>query len=352
MKKLIAPMYFLAGLYLAVTLYVIPSIASAHEMYVLPEVEASKAMGTPSPDPFSAMPSQEVQFLLWGVGIALLILVILRLSLFKKLEDVCDPYLFKLKKYAAPVGRITLGISLIASSYYSALFGPELALDSIVPGYVLPLRVLLLVLGVLVTLGLWTRSASFVTLIIFIFSLSRLNSYMLTYLSYLGEIILALILGGGLLSTDHLLGKKPKNMIRITGHRLEKYAFLLLRVFFGSAIIFASFYAKYMHSNLALQTIKDYNLTSYLHFSPLFLVLGAFIIEALIGLFIIFGLEIRFAVIVFTGFMIMSILFFGEAVWPHIILFGVNITLFMHGYDRFTIEKIVFERKTGEEPVF
>lgn len=353
MNKKISTLSFslLSALFLGLSFFVSVSSASAHEVYVLSQNEIATAIKDPSPDPFSSIPSQELQFLIWGAVIALLILIVLRLSLFKRLEDMCDPYLFKLKKYASVVARVTLGISLIASSYFSALFGHELPLSSIMPNQEFFLRLLLLFLGILITLGLWTRSASLTVLATFIFAIFRLHAYMLTYLNYLGEIMLALILGGGLFSTDHLLGKKPKSMIRLLGHHIERYAFLILRVCFGFSIFFASFYAKYLHSNLALQTVKDYDLTHYLHFTPLFLVLGAFIIEALIGLFIIAGLEIRFAVIVFSGFMTVSILFFGEAVWPHLILFGVNIALFLHGYDRFTIEKIIFERKTAEEPV-
>jgi uncharacterized membrane protein YphA (DoxX/SURF4 family) len=132
---------------------------------------------------------------------------------------------------------------------------------------------------------------------------------------------------------------------------LEPYSFLILRVLFGSAVFFASFYAKYFHSNLALATVTEYHLTNYFPFTPLFLVLGAFIIEALLGLCFALGFEIRFAALVFTCFLVSSIMFFGEAVWPHIILFGVNLTLFAHGYDKYTLEMAVFERKRKGEPV-
>ncbi len=156
---------------------------------------------------------------------------------------------------------------------------------------------------------------------------------MLGYANYLGELILFVILGGQWF---------PK---------LEKYAFLILRICFGASLIFASFYAKFIHSNLALQTVNDYHLTDYFHFPPLFLVLGAFCVEALIGLCLALGLEIRFMTLLFTFFLTLSILFFGESVWPHLILFGVNIALFCHGYDKYTLESKFFQRRRYGEPV-
>jgi hypothetical protein len=31
-------------------------------------------------------------------------------------------------------------------------------------------------------------------------------------------------------------------------------------------------------------------------------------------------------------------LFFGEVVWPHIILIGIPIAFFVYGYDRYSVE--------------
>jgi uncharacterized membrane protein YphA (DoxX/SURF4 family) len=177
--------------------------------------------------------------------------------------------------------------------------------------------------------------------------------YMLTYINYLGEMILFLILGGGIWSIDRYVPfvRKIVRNTKSLRKSLEKYSFLILRILFGSAIIFASFYAKFLHSNLALNTVTDYHLTNYFPFQPLFLVLGAFIVETLIGLCIVLGFQIRLVTLVFTTFLVLSISFFGEAVWPHIILFGINIALFFHGYDKYTFEMALFQKKRKGEPV-
>jgi hypothetical protein len=119
---------------------------------------------------------------------------------------------------------------------------------------------------------------------------------------------------------------------------------------FGISALYASWYAKLFHSNLALNTVTDYHLTKYFHFSALFIVLGALIVESLIGFFFILGIEIRFTALFFLVFLTLSLFFFGEVVWPHLILIGVNIAFILHGYDKYSIEGRFFE-KDNREPV-
>ncbi len=327
----------------------VPFMASAHEVYVLSAQEIHQAITMTSPNPFLAVSTQELKFLEWGAMTAVLLLIVLRFSLSKLFERIFDPILIKLKRYAPLAGRLTLGLSLIASGYYHALFGPELPLSAFFGAGSEIVSVILMFLGAVIILGWYTRPAAVVALCIFAYSIFKDETYMLTYANYLGEIFLALILGSGVYSIDHVL--KRGRVVKLFGITWEKYSFFILRVLYGIGLFFASFYAKFLHSNLALDTVNDYHLTNYFHFTPLFLVLGAFIVEALIGLCFAAGFEIRFAAIVFTIFLTMSILFFGEVVWPHIILFGVNIALFLHGYDEYTLEKWLFPQKKRSEPV-
>ena len=325
-----------------------PVPAGAHEVYVLTPLEISQAVSMPSPDPFLAVPEQELNFLVWGVMSFLLVLLVLRFSLWKRLERACDPFLEGIKRWAPFISRITLGASLIASASYRALFGPELPLAAVAGPHALLLRIALFACGGLILLGLLTRVAACAALAIFLLGVARFHWYLLTYSNYLGEMIITLIAGGNLLAADRLLSTRFKAFSRILSSaaspRLEEIGFLALRVSSGAAIFFASFYAKFLHSSLALDTVADYHLTSYLRFTPLFLVLGAFIIEALIGAFFALGFEVRFAALLFTGFLTVSLLFFGEVVWPHLILFGVNFALFAQGYDRYTVERRLFGR--------
>jgi uncharacterized membrane protein YphA (DoxX/SURF4 family) len=326
--------------------------ALAHEVYVLTPGVVQDAVTTSSPNPFNAVPGQATLFILWGVACAVLFLGVFALSINKTFERIFDPVLFKLKKFAPLLSRLTLGASLFASGYYGATFGPELPLSNI-SANPHAAGLVLMTAGVLIAIGLFTRLIAGLGIMFFMALAFAYHGYMLTYLNYLGELLITFILGGGRWSIDRLvpLFAKIENTVRSWTIIIEPYSFLILRVFFGFAIFFASFYAKFIHSNLALQTIEEYHLTNYFHFTPLFLVLGAFLVEAVIGLCILLGIEIRFIALLFTGFLTLSISFFGEAVWPHIVLFGVTLSLFCHGYDRYTLETILFKRKSIGEPV-
>jgi uncharacterized membrane protein YphA (DoxX/SURF4 family) len=70
----------------------------------------------------------------------------------------------------------------------------------------------------------------------------------------------------------------------------------------------------------------------------------------LIGVFFIIGFEIRFTALVFFGFLTLSLFYFGEVVWPHLILLGVNLAFILHGYDRYSIERRFF-KKGVREPI-
>ena len=114
------------------------------------------------------------------------------------------------------------------------------------------------------------------------------------------------------------------------------------------SVVYAAVYAKFLHANLTLSTIEQYHLLNFFHFDPLFVVLGAFIIESLIGIFFIVGIAIRWTAIFFLFWIGLSLLYFGEAVWPHLVLIGLNITLILHGYDRYSLEGRLFKRRLLE----
>jgi uncharacterized membrane protein YphA (DoxX/SURF4 family) len=155
---------------------------------------------------------------------------------------------------------------------------------------------------------------------------------MLTYTNYVGEFLAVLVVGTG----------------------LSKYGFTILRVLFGVALIYTSAYAKLWYSNLALDTVnkivQGHPLTYYLPFEAHFLVLGAAFVEILIGLFFILGVEIRFTALFLMFWLTLSLIHFGEVVWPHIILIGIPIAFFFYGYDKTSLEGYFF-KKGKREPV-
>ena len=313
--------------------FAFPLLASAHEVYVLTSPEVAEGLTTPAFSPWSVIAANPTQFLFWaGVG-AILVFCIFFISTSRFLERLCAPTLIRLKPYAPMVARITIGLSFLAAAYYQALFGPEIPL-SVLFGSAAPLvTIILLLVGVLLCINRFGKIAALVALCFFAAAAWRFGWYMLTYTNYFGELLIVAWLG------------------------IEnRYSPLVLRFAFGTSMLYASLYAKFLHNDLALQVASlplaghSGSLAAALGFEPHFLVLGAGIVELVIGTFFLLGIEIRFTALFLEFWLTLSLLYFGEVVWPHIVLIGIPIALFLHGYDHYSLEGYFF-KKRGREPV-
>lgn len=324
--------------------------AYAHEVYVLDHETIDTILNSDSQSPLNALDTNRGQFLLWTFIGIMLVTTVFFVSILRPVEKFFDPILFNLKRrFGFIVVRITIGLALIASGYYQALFGPELPLESIFGTYAPIVSWALICIGLCILVGFATRPMGIAALCITFVGAYRYGAYIFTYSNYIGDIIFVGFLGAHVLSIDkHVL--KWHGILGVVERFVEKYAFLMLRVTFGFSLIYASIFAKFIHSDLALRTVIDYNLTQYFHFDPLFIVLGACIVEVTLGLFFITGFEVRFASLFLMFFLTLSLLYFGEAVWPHIVLFGGALALFIHGYDRYSIEGYFF-KNAQHEPV-
>lgn len=317
-----ARVLYIVGAAFGLVLTLSPLPAVAHEVYVLSHETIAQSVSSPSPSPFSAFYTNRFQFFLWGFIAFIVVSTIFFASITHRFEMLFEPFLTRLRPWAAPVARVTLGVCLLLSAYNGALFGPELPLTDFGP-YAIIITLALYISGALIVLNFWPQVGALLALAVFAVAAWQYGLYIITYLNYLGEIGLALFL---------------------LKQKFEEYGFLVLRVGFGVSVIFAALYAKLIHSNLALAVINDYNLTNYFHFDPLFIVLGACIIEILIGVFFIVGFEVRHTALFFLFWIFLSLLYFGESVWPHAVLIGVNVALFLYGYDRLTVEGKLFNR--------
>ncbi len=319
-----------------------PLIASAHEVYVLPPAEIQAALHSPTVSPLTVIKDNLVQFTFWAFIVALSIFCVFFISITRKFEKYLAPFFARTKHWAPLIGRVTVGISFLAAAFYQASYGPELPLAATYGSYTPIVTAGLIAIGMMIIFGIGARIAAFIALIMYGVAVNNHGWYMLTYSNYLGEILLLLLVGTS--------NKSP------WAKKIEPYGFLILRVLFGCALIYTSVYAKLWFSNLALDTVTYTRggtllpLTHYLHFEPHFLVLGAACIEILIGLFFILGIEIRFTALFLNFWLTLSLIHFGEIVWPHIILIGIPIAFFFYGYDKFSLEGYFFKKK-GLEPV-
>ena len=324
----------------------LPFVASAHEVYVLDKATIKGDLARPALDLWHIALSNENIVFTYGLGIFLALIVVFGISISRTVESWCDPVLFRIKKYAGHMAQITFGSALIASAYYMDLFGTELSFDDIFGAYHHEASLALFVIGVMILAGIYTRVASLVAFVIFMYAAGEVGQYMVSYLTYFGEAVCIFVFGGGYSLIEYIPGFIDKRKLESIEHK--KY--FVLRIAFGISLLYAAFYAKFLHGTLALDTVLRYHLTDYFHFPPEVVVLGAFMVELTVAIFYLAGFEVRFTSLIFLGFLTASLIFFGESVWPHIILIGTGIAMLMHGYDEYTIEHPWY-RKDKREPV-
>ena len=330
-------------------LLAVPALASAHEVYVLDPATIARDVAAQSPNPFSAFYTNKFQFFFWGFIVFVGFSTIFFMSIFHAFEVRSTPLLNRLKRFANPIERVTLGLSLLAFAYNSALFGPELPLSGIYGTFTPLVQLALSIAGICITFGLFTRPAALAVALLALVSIPVHGFYMLTYTAYFFVAAVIFIMGGGAYSLDRVFRRgKNTNIVERIRMRFEPYEMLVLRLAFGFSVIVAAVYAKFLHSDLTLDVIERYHLTNYFHFEPLFVVLGALIIETLIGILIMLGLEIRWTSIFFLFWLSLSLLYFRESAWPHLALFGLNFMLFCHGYDRWSLEGRFFKKRLLE----
>jgi uncharacterized membrane protein YphA (DoxX/SURF4 family) len=340
-KQYLSKIFIFLALAVAI---LIPHFVSAHEVYVLSSAEIQTAIHTPSVPFLTVLRENLKLFSFWAFLGIIAVISIFLLSIMRIMEKTFDPFFAKTKAWAPIISRVTVGVSFLAAAYYQASYGPELPLRAAYGSFTPIITIILIIIGLLIIADVYVRIAALVALLFYSIAVYHHGWYMLTYTNYLGEIILLLIVGAQTAVTD------GKGFLAKTAKKLKPYGFLILRVFFGIALIYTSFYAKILYSNLALFTVEQYHLTKYLHFEPHFLVLGAACVEILIGLFFILGIEIRATALFLLFWLTQSLLFFGEVVWPHIILIGIPIAFFFYGYDKYSVEGYFF-KKGNREPV-
>ena len=338
----------LVSLLAAFGVFLVPLIASAHEVYVLSHSEIAMDLLYPPINLFAVAVSHKYQFLTAALLGVIVVVCVFGISILHNLGRRIDPFLFKIKPYAGHIAQITIGFALIASAYYGALFGTELPLVMLFGTHAQAVTLVLYFAGGCILFGVYPRIGALLALWLFVWSVVGEGVYMLSYLTYFGESMIILLFGAGYTLFSYKL--EPHGSLKKIYSAVKRRKEFIMRICFSTSLIYAALYAKLIHGELALNTVMKYHLTNYFSFDPLFIVLGAFLIEMSIGLFFLIGFEIRFTALFFLTFLTMSLVFFGESIWPHIVLIGTAITMLVHGYDEFTIEKLWY-KKGKREPV-
>lgn len=303
----------------------------SHEVYVLSPDKINSGLQDHTVNMFSTLSSTHNLMLLiiFGSLIAGLLAVAFFLKsrpVFRQLGARID----KSSKWGLVIIRVAFGLSLILSAVNGALYGPELPLSSF------PLEgawwLAMLIAGLALVVGFEIRFFATVAGVMWLLALILKGPYLLTYVNYFGEALALTLMPVGALSID----KWRHRMIR--PWPFAEHGPALARIMFAVSILYTAVMIKFMSTMLTLDVARDFGLSRYFPFDPLFIVLGAALIEVLVGTLFLLGFLQRFTAIIFMLVMILSVLFFKESVWPHVLIAAFGIALFMHKPDSWTVD--------------
>ena len=241
------------------------------------------------------------------------------------------------------LGPLFVRAAISASFFFSALswsfLGPELTLHQMIWPSIL--RAGLFTASILIALGLFTELAALIGLVIFSIGLATFGLYVTTYFNYLGEIIVLLLFGMRKWSVDKYLFGPLKHF-----KNWREYETTIVRIFYGVALIYAAITVKFLHPALTVYVVEKWHLTQF-HWlfpsDPLLVTMGAGIAEFAIGFFIMVGFEMRFTVLVSLFYITLSLIYFHELVWPHLMLYGISLNLIVQP-EVFTLDHLLFRK--------
>ncbi|MCL4392338.1 hypothetical protein M1413_03330 [Patescibacteria group bacterium] len=329
-----------AALMTVLFLFMAPG-ASAHEAYVLTARQFDAGLNVFAKNPFAPLVDPaHLETFLWTALAVLVSYILVFLWSASKPAEILDRIVRKAKVAGPLIIRTAISASFIYAAMSNAILGPELSL-SLVP-YGIVIRFLLFLVGFMVLFGVLIELAALIALAMFVYVTFTFGVYMATYANYFGEIIVLLLFGSRYLSFDRwILGKD------LWVKKLERFKWLetpIVRILYGVALLYAGYTIKFLHQQLTVDVYNEYHLVNFFHATAAYIAAGAGVAEMLIGLFIILGFAMRWTVIISLIFITLSILYFRELLWPHLMLYGISFSLLINSGDRWTLDARIVPR--------
>ena len=324
----------------------VAGFAYAHEAYVLPYTTFWAGMKQPfSLHAFTALKNpgniHVTLVIVCSVIVLLTINFLFRMTpLGKRVEKSFEKY-----SHLGPhFVRYSIAVAFIFSAFSNDFLGPEL--HGTLFQFPHLVQITLFAISIMIAVGFLTEFAALAGILIFIWALFIYGPYMFTYLNYFGELVVLLLFGMRVFSFDKYLFGPLRRFIFF-----EKYETLIVRVLYGIALVYAAITVKILHPELTVLVVNTWHLNQF-HWlfpsDPLLITFGAGVVETLIGLFIIFGFEMRLTVIISLFYITLSLLYFRELVWPHLVLYGISFNLLVQP-ETFTLDHLFFEKYKNEK---
>lgn len=316
-----------------------PGIAMAHEAYVVPtDYFWSELM---KPFDWSAWSSlTNPENLRITITVIVGVFVVYFLNFLFRRSKLGEIFGKGIERFA-PIGPHIVRAAIAAALFFSALnwsfLGPELSLQEMPVPQVM--RAALFIISGCFALGLFTEVAAFVGLVIFTMGLFVYGTYIFSYLNYLGELIVLFLFGMRQYSLDRVFFGPLKRYVK-----WEKYESSIVRICYGFALTYAAVSVKMLHPELTEHVFTSWNLAQFWWLfpsDPALVTLGAGLAELAIGIFIIFGFELRLTVLITLFYITLSLIYFQELVWPHLLLYGISLNLILQP-EIFTLDHFFF----------
>src|SRR5258708_1972833 len=308
----------------------------AHENYIVSKDVIDRGMQDWSINVFDALKNPHNLTIALTVGISFLIVI----AFYYWFATSRAGIIFNRKiQTLEPAGhvmvRIALAGSFIASAYFNSFLGPEIPLASLPFGQLL--QPVLLGVGLLLVVGLFTEVASIVGFIILVLTARVYKDYMITYFNYFGEFLALIFFGSRVFSFDSLIASSKSWM-----DKYKEWEIPLIRISYGISVLYPAITIKILHATIMVQIAEQYKLNQ-IHWlfpsDPLLISLCTGVAQIAVGLPIIFGFATRFNAFVTFVLYVMSILFFKEPVWPHYILLALALYLVINNGGGYSIDR-------------
>jgi uncharacterized membrane protein YphA (DoxX/SURF4 family) len=229
--------------------------------------------------------------------------------------------------------RFSLGVALIGAGSQQALISPAVH-DQ--PAF----ATLQLILGFLLIAGFLLTPATIVALALAIGALI-LHPELIDNLEIIGALIAFFLLGQAKPGLDDLIGVPMYTF----SEKVRSWIPLILRLSLGAALVLMAITDKLLNPHLFGAVVEQYGLTSYIPFSTGMWVASATLLELVLGLALLLGLQTRIVSVVTFLVLSLSFFFFGEEVYAHVTIFGTLFVLMVTGGGAWSIDEIYAKRR-------
>jgi len=307
----------------------------AHEAYVLTREEFHTGLKIYSANPFA--PLFDPSHLQLTALITVCVVGAYALGMLWSLTpyaSLLDTFIKKAKFFGPLIIRLAISSSFFFAATTNAVFGPELSLQHV--PFASLVRFLEYTIALMILFGFFVKVAAFIGLCLFLYISTYYGMYLLTYLNYLGELVVLFLFGSRIISFDSVFfGKKH------VFEKCKEYETPIVRILYGIALMYAGFTIKFQHQILSVWVYNQYHLKNFFHASAAFIAAGAGLSEITIGFFIVLGFVMRLTILISLVFITLSLLYFHEMLWPHFMLYGISLSLFINSGDSLTIDHYI-----------